>query len=528
MGATELGWLLQGGTVLDGRGGREASDVLVAGERIEAVLPRGAGMAAPAVPPTRRLDCAGLLIAPGFIDAHTHDDTAAADPARYEAKIRQGVTASVVGQDGFGWGPLPGPCRAGVVRYWRPVNGLPMLPDGSDLAHPRLAGYLRALDGRAGLHVAALAGHANLRVAAAGWALRPLRPEERDRMVGGLEEALDDGACGLSTGLTYVPACASDLEELLPLCAVLARRDRPYVSHIRGYGAGIFDAVDEALELARRTGCAVHLSHLHLSARAVWGQAERLLERLDRAIRQGLRVTWDLYPYQAGSSVLYQYLPAGLQDGGPEAFLRWLAGPGAAGALAADAGFARTDWSAFVVSHTSSGRHVGRTVAEVAGELRLAPAEAVVRLLVEEELDVGCVVHQTDEADDRLFLLHPSCVVGSDGIFASGRPHPRARGAFARFWRLFAAGPAPAIAPAEAARRMAGAAAGIHRLDGCGAVRAGAWADLAVFDGHTFADEATYAEPERPAAGMRHVLVRGRPVLLHGRFDAGVRAGRPL
>ena len=552
-------WFLHGGTVLDGRGNTLPADVHIAASRITAVVPRAQPAPAPATtaalpPPTapapplpapaappppaqtaaapvpsgaRRLDCTGLLIAPGFIDAHTHDDTAAFDPTCYEAKIRQGVTTSIVAQDGFGWAPLAPAHRDAFVRYWRPVNGQPTRPDGETLLHDRLAGYLAAVHHHAGINVAALAGHVNLRLPQAGFDLRRLTPAELGRMAEALEAALDDGAHGLSTGLTYIPARASDTAELLALTPRLARRGLPYVSHLRGYGADIFAATDEALTLARETGCAVHLSHLHISAKAAWGRADELLDKLDRAIGDGLQVTWDLYPYQAGSSVLYQYLAPGMQDGGPEPFLRRLRAPGTAAALEADPAFAGADWSSYVISHTASGRFVGQTIAAMAAQSQRPLAAAVVDLLVAEDLDVGVIVHQTREEDDDRFLLHRACVVGSDGIFASGRPHPRAYGAFARFWRRFVH-ERHLLSPAEAVRRMSTNAARLHGLRDRGEIRPGAVADLAVFDGDAFEDAATYAQPRRPAVAMRHVFVNGQAVLLDCAFDAAVRAGEAL
>lgn len=524
-------WYLHGGTVLDGRGGARGADVRISQGRIAAIIPRTTEPegAPAALPAARALDCTGLLVAPGFIDAHTHDDTAATDPACYEAKILQGVTTSIVAQDGFGWAPLSSDpaARAAFVRYWRPVNGRPQSPDGTGLLHDRLSGYMDALRGRLGLNVAALAGHVNLRLPHAGFDLRPLAPAQLRQMALALEAALDEGACGLSTGLTYIPARASDIAELLALTPSLARRGLPYVSHMRGYGSDIFDAADEALTLARETGCAVHLSHLHISARAAWGRATELIDHLDRAIAEGLRVTWDLYPYQAGSSVLYQYFAPEMQDGGPDAFLRRLRDPGTSARLARDPAFTGLDWSSYVISHTASGRFVGQSVAEMAAASRRPVAEAVVDLLVAEDLDVGVIVHQTQEADDDLFLLHPACAVGSDGIFASGRQHPRAHGAFARFWRRYVHD-LRRLSPAEAACRISGGAARIHGLHGRGALLPGAAADVAVFDGETFADAATYAEPRLPAQGMRHVFVGGVPVLLHGVFDPSARAGEAL
>jgi len=547
-------WYLHGGTVLDGLGGALEADVHLAGGRVAAIIPRaasptgarpaaaGPSAARPAAPgpaPSVRapshpsaahpLDCTGLLIAPGFIDAHTHDDTAATDPACYEAKIRQGVTTSVVAQDGFGWAPLPADPvgRDAFVRYWRPVNGRTQAPDGTGLLHDRLSGYLDALRGRLGLNAAALAGHVNLRVPHTGFDLRPVHPGELRAMAAALETALDDGACGLSTGLTYIPARASDTAELLALTPSLARRSLPYVSHMRGYGGDIFDAAEEALTLARQTGCAVHLSHLHISARAAWGRAAELIDRLDGAIASGLHVSWDLYPYQAGSSVLYQYFAPELQDGGPDAFLRRLRDGETPARLAADPAFMALDWSSYVISHTASGRFVGQSVAEMAAATRRLVAEAVVDLLIAEDLDVGVIVHQTQEADDDLFLLHPACAVGSDGIFASGRQHPRAYGAFARFWRRYVRD-LRRLTPAEAVGRMAGSAARIHGLRGRGVLVPGAAADVAVFDGEAFADTATYAEPRLPAQGMRHVFVNGVAALLDGAFDPSARAGEAL
>lgn len=504
--ATELA--LVGGRVLTDRGLVEAS-VLLEGEKIRRIVPVGDGERFPGY---GSLDCSGLVVAPGFIDAHAHDDVAVTVPECVEAKIRQGVTTTTVGMDGLGYAPLSSSVSDAVVRYWRPVNGDPGSRVYQTMAEARL-GYR----GKLGLNVILHAPHANFRLAETGFARAALTADPLARAAGAVADALAEGALGLTTGLSYVPAVFSNPEELAALARPLVSHHLPYISHLRTYGLGIFEAVDEAVRLGEELGIPIHLSHLHLCHPDLFGRGGAMLEHLDRARQRGVEITWDLYPYTAGSSILHSYLPVWLTEGGPEQLDRRLEDPGVIPRLASDGQFSAFDWQMVTIAGTTSGAHVGQTVADVAREVGIGPAEAVIRLLREEQLSVSCVVEQTLEDDDDLFLAADPAVVGSDGLMFGQRPHPRGYGAFAAFFARFVR-EKRRISLEAAVRKMSTQTAALYGLSDRGRIAPGFKADLTVFDPAAFGPRATYDAPRRPAVGVRHVMVNGHPVLRDGVF----------
>lgn len=509
---------LVGGDVIDGRGKHGRADVWLEGDRI-AGIHWGGGTSPPEGADIWRVD--GLTVVPGLVDMHSHDDVAAADPERIEAKLRQGVTTVVVGVDGLGYAPVAMSRRDEMVRYWRPVNG-----DPGDLWAESLDAYRRRLTGRLLVHVALTIPHGALRVGVAGFESRRLTATELAAMTRQVEVGLEAGACGLSTGLSYIPAASSDLEELVTVCRPLRHRGL-YMSHLRDYWSRMFEAVAEAAELGRRLGIPIHLSHLHLSDPAMFGRAEDLLERLTAIAAEGVALSWDVYPYSAGSSIFHSFLPAWFQEGGPDAIWRRLHDDGCLRRLAADRTLTSKDWSKAVIAGTRSGRHVGRSVAELAQATHADAAQVIVSLLREEELDVSGVIHHSLESDDALLAEGFGAVVGSDGLPYGQRPHPRYAGAFAAFFRRHVR-ERRTFSAAEAFERMSVRPARLAGLGEQGEVALGRPADLAVVDLAHYTDRSTYEEPLRMAEGVRHVFVAGTPVIESGRMNRQLRPGRVL
>ena len=507
---------IRGGMVSDGARPARRADVLVRDGRVEAVV--DGGLDAPA-PGADVLDAQGLVVAPGFCDMHSHDDVAAADPAVYEAKVRQGVTTVAIGMDGLGYAPAEPASLGALTRYWRPVDGEP-----GDLAGASLAEYAARLEGRLGLNVVMGVPHGNVRIAVAGFDLRPLSDAELARAEALAAAIAREGTFGLSTGLGYAPALASDLGELVRVGRAVARAGGGlYVTHLRDYGVRILEAVDEAVAVARESGLGLHVSHLHLSHPAVLGRADAVLGRLADAAAAGLRVSWDTYPYGAGSSILYSYLPSWAVDGGPDALLARLADEAALARLELECAPPGHGWDAVVVASSASGAFVGESVAEIARRLGTPPVRAVARLLRAEELNVAAIVHQTLEADDLKIAEADGCVVGSDGLPYGQRRHPRYSGAMAAYYRRHVLERA-ALTVDEAVRRLAVRPAALLGLGSRGPLK-GAPADIAVFDAATFRDRSTFEAPRRMAEGVRHVVVGGRAVLRDGVFAPEVRAG---
>lgn len=504
--------LLRGGEVADGTGApARAADVLLAGGQVVRVAPGISPAGAEVV------DVTGLVVMPGFVDAHVHADAVALDPAVQDAMTHQGVTTVVVGQDGLSYAPShaggpDGPdASAFARRYFASVNG-----DHPAFVRGTVPDLLATYDGATTVDVAYLVPHGTLRYAVMGPDPRPALPGEIGAMADLLAAGLDAGARGMSTGLEYAPACWAESDELLSLCTVLASRGLPHVSHMRGYEDRAPAALAELLELARRTGVATHVSHLH-------GPADVIVPLLDAALDDGYDLTFDSYPYLRGASVLALVaLPTWLPLADPDLAVERLTDPGVRARLLAEDLPARADvWPRVTlasVPHPGYRWTEGRRLVDVAATLGEPPAHTALRLLVATGLRVGCVFEQPptgSEASVRALLRHPAQCAGSDGIYVGGHPHPRGWGTFARFLGTYVR----ELGDWDwgtAAQHLAGTAAARFGLTDRGLLRPGARADVVVLDPRTVTDTATYAEPRSLARGVRDVLVAGDPVLWRG------------
>lgn len=501
--------LVRGGLLAEGELVR--ADLRVDGDRITEIGPDlpvdGADV----------LDADGLVVLPGFVDAHAHGDAVVLEPDVQAALTHQGVTTVVLGQDGVSFAPSPPGSGATeyASRYFAAING----------AHPGFGGgsvaqLLDTYDRTTTVHTAYLVPHGTIRYAVMGVADRPARPDEVAAMVSLLEQGLDDGARGMSTGLEYAPASSADRAELVALCHALARRGRPHVSHMRGYEDMAHAALAELLDLARTTGVGTHVSHYH-------GPAVRLGPLVDDALDEGLDLTFDAYPYLRGASILALVaLPDWLPLADADRTLALLRDPAVVERLPA-----RDDiWPRVTLAFAPGAPWAeGLSLLEVAARLGLTPADAALHLLVTTNLQVGCVFAQpptnTDESM-RALLRHRAHCAGSDGIYRGGHPHPRGWGTFARLLGRHVRELGDWDWP-TAARHLSTTAAGRFGLADRGRLVVGHRADLAVVDPSTVADLATYDEPRRLATGVRAVLVDGVPALRDGRLT-GALPGRPI
>ena len=508
--------LLTGGSVVDvDQGTVRPADVAIEGDRIAAVGKLDGAMA------RHMLDCTGLVITPGFIDVHVHGDAMLlADPA-HEPAVRQGVTTYIIGQDGSSYAPGSRPVVDYFRRYTAGFNGHPDI--GWDWNG--VADYLDRFRDRVAINVAYLIPNGNLRLEVVGADNRPASREELDRMIALLEDGLDAGAVGMSSGLEYVPSGFATTEELIALCRSLARRGLPYVSHIRSYAPGtVTDALEEMRRIHLETGAPVHVSHFNVKA--------DMIEWVDRARQDGIDITYDTYPYTAGSTILAMMaLPKWVQEGGAERTLARLADPAVRDRL--------SDWFAnppvyryenvklTYIDSPEYRQFEGMMLVDAARAARQSLCDFVCDLLLATKLVVGIVYFQThrEESDVLALMRHPAQMAGSDGIFVGGHPHPRGWGAFARYvgryvrdghWTLI-----------DAVRHCSTYAADRYALRDRGRIAPGYGADIACFRPEEFADRATCEQGRVTATGMVHVLVNGTPVLEYGnRTDA--LPGRPL
>jgi N-acyl-D-amino-acid deacylase len=507
---------IRGGLVIDGTGapGREA-DVLVAGGRMAAIEPRSPRTA------RRDIDARGRVVAPGFIDIHTHSDFTLPLNPRAESKIRQGVTTEVVGNCGFSAAPaLPG--TAAMLREYLAASA-PGLP----FRDTTFAGYLEAFP-PVSVNTIMQVGHNTLRLMTVGMERRAATAAELRRMEELLEEALAAGALGLSSGLFTAPGSYAGADEILALARVLARHGAAYASHVRDEANQVFAAVREAIAVAEATGIHVQIAHLKLSGTENWGGAGRLLGEIAAARQRGLRVDCDQYPYDTGTNPLRNLLPSWVQEGGVPAMLERLADRAIRARIRED--IARNGLNNFgaipswdvvrVAVSPHLPEEAGRTLGDIARRRGVDPLDAVSDMIVADRGHTRILIRSMAEADVDEIALAPH------GPTGQGKPHPRYYGTFARV-----IGPCVRerglLTLPEAVFKMTGGSAAALGLADRGVLRAGAWADITVFDPATIADQATYDDPHRYASGVSTVVVNGE-VVIDGGEHTGALPGKVL
>lgn len=511
--------ILKNGWVIDGSGGPAyRADVGLVGPTIQAVA-RLDGVEAAQV-----LDVTDRYVVPGFIDTHVHGDAMLlADPIHLPA-LRQGVTTYILGQDGSAFAPASPKTMDYMRRYTAGFNGNPPI----DYAWNTVDEYLNHLDRRTALNVAYLIPNGNVRIEVMGLDERPPTDDELKAMQALVRQGMDEGAVGLSTGLDYIPSRYADAREIAALCEVIAPDDGVYVTHMRGYGPNAGPAMQEVYEIARASGAASHISHYN-------GPADLLLPLIDNGRAMGLDLTFDTYPYLAGSTILGMVaLPPWVQTGGIDATVARLAEPAIRKRLNAEWFSVPTPYpldttTIAMVANADWRWAEGLKVTEAAAKAGLAPGEFVCDILVASGMAVGIVGFRPgDRTDDdvRAILRHPAHMAGSDGIFRGGFPHPRGWGAFARFLGRHTRELGDYTWP-EAITHLASHAARRYRLTDRGLLRPGYAADIAVFDPVTVTDRSTYAAGRTLADGVDHVLVNGTIVLKDGE-PTGATPGRAL
>ena len=519
----EYDLVLRGGQVLDGTGAPpRRADVGVRGDRVAAVDDLAAATAATTV------DVTGCYVTPGFIDVHAHTDLVAffdddlTDVAA--AGVRQGVTTEVPGN--CGTSPWPVRRGAGDDPY------LQAMPESARRTFASLAEFRAAADERGALfaNLAPLLGHGSVRSAVVGDEKRGATPVEVEQMQRVVERAMDDGAFGLSSGLIYAPGMYADVDELAALAAVAGRRGRPYTSHMRDEGDRVDRALEEALEVGRRSGAPVQVSHHKVTGRRNWGRSAQTLATIEAARAGGQDVLIDVYPYTAGSTFLGALLPPWALDGGFDtalAVLRDEAGRDRLRVEYADEASswqnfpALVGWSSIVLSGT--GERAGLSIAEVARGTGRDEVDVFADVLLEDP-GTMCLVHAMEPGEVDTIGRQPFAVVGSDGVPLPGHQHPRLAGTFARVLARTAHDPGLL---ADQVHRATALPAQRFGLTGRGTVSVGALADLAVVDPQRVSDRSTYEAPMLPPDGIPHVVVAGRQVVRDGALT-GARPGRVL
>jgi N-acyl-D-amino-acid deacylase len=517
--------IIRNGTVIDGTGRAGfAADVGVVGETITEI-----GLIPPEAQAAQRVDAAGHVVAPGFIDIHTHADIALLARPDHRPKVMQGVTTEVFTNCGLGFAPVT---DAGLQIQRRYLSGLFGPDEGVDWNWRTVADFLGRFEARGvGTNVAYLIPHGAARVSAMGMAERPADTPERERMLALVEQGMEEGAWGLSTGIWYAPMRSADRAELVALC----RAAGFFATHQRDYGASIFAATEESLAIAREAGVPVQIAHLQMNGPGNAGRAPEMLALLERARAEGVDVTCDTYPYTAGSTLVQTLLPAWAVDGGPEAILRRLSEPEtrarmvAALSAQAESGSSRIDWSRFMLVGAASpenGPYEGLPFDVAAGKRGLSVPEWICALLQEDQLRACYVHHAAHEGNVRDILRWPGQMVGSDGLHLPGKTHPRLYGTFPRVLGRYVRDE-KVITLEQAVHKMTGMPAARLGLKQRGTLAVGHAADLVVFDPATVQDTATFEDPLRFPTGLPCVFLNGRAVKWDGQ-PTGALPGRVL
>jgi N-acyl-D-amino-acid deacylase len=502
--------LLTGAQLADGTGQPlRAADVLVEDGRITSVEPPGVLTTTHSV-----RDLTGLVLAPGFIDAHSHADNAPLLTDEDTTKILQGVTTEVVGNCGFSLAPRSVDQGATLSTFLQRL--FPPLEFHWSGFHE-----LFAITDQAGYvtNYCPLIGHGTLRIAALGMVDHAPDDAALRAMRSGVEEGMAAGAFGLSSGLIYPPAMFSTTDELVALAEVLGG-DGLYVTHMRDEGDDLLDAIAEALRIGDTAG-RTHISHLKATGEANWGKLARALADLDAARQSGHRVVQDVYPYTASSTMLTTKLPAEFLAGDESATLARLRSTSGRDTLAA--GFSKNfDWNDILIATTASHRHEGRTLAEIADEHDAEPVDALIEILVSERLRVAMINFSMHEDDLELALADEHTMIGSDGLppGTGGRPHPRLYGTFPRVLGRYCRERGILDLP-EAVRRMTALPAQQFRIPQRGLIAPDYIADLVAFDPGTVRDVGDYRDPIHPPRGIPWVCQAGRTVVEHGEYVGG-------
>lgn len=514
--------VLRRAVIYDGSGGPASrGDIAVTGGRIVEI---GARIAAQG---DRELDLDGLALAPGFIDIHSHTDIGLLRDPRADSKVRQGVTTEVAGQDGGSVGWNEADFEQARERY---------AAQGIDLDFRDVPGFLRYIDRHgAAVNVASMIGAGHVRGLVIGNSDRPATDAEMTRMVGLVREALDGGACGVSSGLEYTPGAFADAAELQALAAPLRGTGLPFASHMRNEDDRLLAAIEEVIGVGHREGVAVHISHLKAQGERNWWKTDSALRLMEDARTAGVDVDFDIYPYEAYATGLSNLFPVWAREGGPDAFIARLRDSATAPRIeraVRDKIAMLGSWDSVQMSSASSAEYAwvaGGRIGTLAERRGAEPYALLLDIIIGDRARTRMVGFGMSEENIAKKLAHPLSMVCSDGgavAFGAGVPHPRNYGTFPRVLGRYVR-ELNALSLEQAIHKMTRMPADRLRFTDRGRIEVDAVADLVAFDPATVIDRATFAEPHQYPAGIPHVIVGGEFVI-HNEQHTEARPGRAV
>lgn len=481
------------------------------------------------------IDVTGLVVAPGFIDTHSHSDLQILVDPEVRPKVMQGITTEILGQDGISMAPLP----EKYISPWRKnLAGLDGDSDQVNYHYRDTAGYLKMIDDvKPGPNECYLVPHGNVRMEAMGLDNRQPTDEELQKMKDIVRREMENGAIGLSTGLIYMPCAYGQTKEVVEMCKVVAEYDGRFVIHQRSEADTILDSMKEVIQIGKESGVKIHYSHFKVCGRKNWDKIDGMIQLLEEAEKEGIDVSFDQYPYVAGSTMLGVILPPWVHDGGTNKVIERLNDPELRKKMVYDIEHGIPGWDNFVdfagldqiyVTSVKTDKNkdaVGLSLTEL-GKLRgKDPYDATFDLLRDEENAVGMVDFYGTEDHVKLFMKRPEMNVCTDGLLG-GKPHPRVYGAFPRVLGKYVRED-KALTLEQAVYKMTGKPAATFNIKNRGQIKEGAYADITVFNPDTVIDKGTFTDPTQYPEGIEYVMVNGVFEVAGGKYT-GRRNGTVL
>lgn len=471
------------------------------------------------------IEGSGCVLSPGFIDTHSHSDLEILEKQVLEPKIRQGVTTEILGQDGIAMAPLPNE----YIEDWRKnIAGLEGDSETLNWNYSSIRGYRKAIkNAKPTSNSAYLIPHGNVRMAAMGLDSRMPSMEELEEMKRIVREAMEEGCVGFSSGLIYIPCAYSMEDEMIEICKVVAEYHGVFVVHQRSEANNILDSMDEIIRIGLASRVPIHFSHFKICGKNNWHLLKPVLDKLEKAQRNGLQVSFDLYPYTAGSTMLSVILPPWAHIGGTNVMLQRLQNSSLRKKLKEELYEKNSTWDNFIefagvdgiyitnVKTEKNQKFIGKNLKELGEIQELDPLDATFHLLVEEENHVGMIDYYGNEEHIKAFIQRDEMNVCTDGLLG-GKPHPRAYGSFPRIISKYVKDE-KILSLETAIHKMTYRPATIFGLKNRGIIQAGAFADLVLFDEEKFKDKGTYLEPDQFPQGLKMVMVNGH-IVFDGSF----------